>query len=326
MTATPHAAHDDGELCEAGSELYARALHEGRLPRHDTDGAPCLIDLGLLRVDTEHDGWLLPVPPSVVLPRLLHTIEQQLLQERRHEVQLADAFAPLLDVVPKAVRTEGPPAIAVLEGLTEIQAVIGRAMARTRQEVLVIQPGGHRPAEALAKSLADAQGMLARGARMRTLYQHTTRYSFSALAYYEQLDGDIEVRTLEEVTERLFILDRSVAYIPVTKERNVALEIRHPALIDFLIAAFKRQWNMAIPLFPQAAPQPAPKGISTRQRAVAGLLVEGLTDAEIADRLGMNVRTARVHIAKLAATLGSESRAQLGFLIGESKILEQRNN
>jgi DNA-binding NarL/FixJ family response regulator len=43
----------------------------------------------------------------------------------------------------------------------------------------------------------------------------------------------------------------------------------------------------------------------------------------IADRLGMNVRTARVHIAKLAVTLGSESRAQLGYLIGRSGILDR---
>lgn len=38
----------------------------------------------------------------------------------------------------------------------------------------------------------------------------------------------------------------------------------------------------------------------------------------------MNIRTARVHIAKLAATLGSESRAQLGYLIAESGILKQQ--
>lgn len=36
----------------------------------------------------------------------------------------------------------------------------------------------------------------------------------------------------------------------------------------------------------------------------------------------MNVRTARVHIAKLAATLGSDSRAQLGYLIARSEILD----
>ncbi|MFE2098822.1 helix-turn-helix transcriptional regulator, partial [Streptomyces sp. NPDC059468] len=35
------------------------------------------------------------------------------------------------------------------------------------------------------------------------------------------------------------------------------------------------------------------------------------------------VRTARVHIAKLATTLGSDSRAQLGYLIARSGILER---
>ena len=51
--------------------------------------------------------------------------------------------------------------------------------------------------------------------------------------------------------------------------------------------------------------------------------MEGHTDTVIADRLGLNVRTARIHIAKLAATLGSESRAQLGYLIGRSGILDR---
>lgn len=36
----------------------------------------------------------------------------------------------------------------------------------------------------------------------------------------------------------------------------------------------------------------------------------------------MNIRTVRVHIAKLASTLGSDSRAQLGYLIGQSGMLE----
>ncbi|MBO4257054.1 helix-turn-helix domain-containing protein, partial [Streptomyces griseorubiginosus] len=70
-------------------------------------------------------------------------------------------------------------------------------------------------------------------------------------------------------------------------------------------------------------PEPAPDGITPRQRAIATLLVEGHTDAVIADRLGLNIRTARVHIAKLAATLGSDSRAQLGYLIARSGILDR---
>lgn len=37
----------------------------------------------------------------------------------------------------------------------------------------------------------------------------------------------------------------------------------------------------------------------------------------------MNVRTCRAHIAKLASALGSGSRAQLGYLIAQSGVLEQ---
>ncbi|WP_435303819.1 helix-turn-helix domain-containing protein [Streptomyces phaeoluteigriseus] len=75
-------------------------------------------------------------------------------------------------------------------------------------------------------------------------------------------------------------------------------------------------------MFPETVTRPSLNGITPRQHAIAALLVEGHTDAVIADRLGMSVRTARVHIAKLATALGSESRAQLGYLIGRSGILD----
>ncbi|MYS49931.1 helix-turn-helix transcriptional regulator, partial [Streptomyces sp. SID6013] len=99
--------------------------------------------------------------------------------------------------------------------------------------------------------------------------------------------------------------------------------VRHPALIAYFVNVFDRLWHLATPMHPQAVQQPTLNGITPRQRAIAALLVEGHTDSAIADRLGMNVRTARVHIAKLAATLGSESRAQLGYLIGQSGILDR---
>ncbi|CAM5722647.1 hypothetical protein SVIOM342S_01067 [Streptomyces violaceorubidus] len=86
------------------------------------------------------------------------------------------------------------------------------------------------------------------------------------------------------------------------------------------MTTFERLWRLATPMHPQAAPRPSLNGVTPRQRTIAALLVEGHTDSDIADRLGMIVRTARVHIAKLAATLGSESRAQLGYLIAESGI------
>ncbi|MFC8129740.1 LuxR C-terminal-related transcriptional regulator [Streptomyces sp. NPDC057302] len=216
------------------------------------------------------------------------------------------------------------PAITLLDGLVRINEAIALAATGATEELLTVQPGGSRPPEILADALPREQGMLSRGCRMRTLYQHTSRHSLPVLAHFEQLTGDVEVRTLDEITDRLVVFDRTVAFIPAHRGNTQALEVRHPALIEYLVTTFERQWHLATPMFPLAAPQPPDNGITTRQRAVAGLLIEGLTDAEIAARLGMNVRTARVHIAKLATTLGSKSRAQLGYLIGGSGILNDQ--
>lgn len=57
-------------------------------------------------------------------------------------------------------------------------------------------------------------------------------------------------------------------------------------------------------MHPVAPTRAAFNGITPRRHAIAALLVEGHTDTVIAKRLGMNVRTARVHIAKPAAHPG----------------------
>ncbi|MEV5983162.1 helix-turn-helix transcriptional regulator [Streptomyces sp. NPDC052114] len=318
-----HAPHGVEELCDEGSAVYARALREGRIHGKDAEHAPCLIDFGLLHPDIDDMRWLLPTAPAAALPLLLRTIEDRIVAQRRREERLTAAFEPLIALDAQLSSVTDTPTITVLDGLERINSAIDRAMHDVTEEFLAIQPGGTRPPETLAEAFPRDQAILTRGCRMRTLYQHTTRHSLPVLAYFEQLDGDAEARTLDEVTERLFVFDRTVAFIPASKDRTIALELRHPALVEYFATTFWRLWRLATPMWPLAAPQPSEGGITPRQRAIAGLLVEGLTDAEIADRLGMNIRTARVHIAKLAATLGSESRAQLGYLISQSGIIER---
>lgn len=320
-----HQTHQVEELCEAGSLLYGRALSEGRVRQQDALKSPCLIDFGLLQPDPEDVRWLRPTAPAVALPRLLRTFDEEVARQRRRAARLAETFEPLLDLNAHGTQSSGSALVTALQGLPRINAAVNRAVAESSQEMLTIQPGGNRPPKILADALPRERALLSRGARMRTLYQHTSRYSSAVVAHFEQLDGDVEVRTLDEVTERLFVMDRTVAFIPAAKDRSIALEIRHPALVTHLATTFDRLWRLATPMYPEAVQQPSVNGVTTRQLAIAGLLVEGHTDTVIAERLGMNVRTARVHIAKLAATLGSESRAQLGYLIGRSGILEPRD-
>ncbi|AJE83550.1 MULTISPECIES: helix-turn-helix transcriptional regulator [Streptomyces] len=345
LAGTAAHGHDPAELCPEGAELYGRALREGRVTRQAAARVPCLAEARLLAADPEDPGALRPTPPAVALPRLLLDVSYGIADRRGQAERLAAEFAPLM-----ALGSEGPrpgtggdartgggtggtgtagyavpaPALTVHEGFERINAAIDEAVGEARTELLSIQPGGTRAPATLAQALARDRELLARGARMRTLYQHTARHDPSVHDYYALLEGDAEVRTLDEVTERLVMFDRRVAFIPASKDRTVALEVRHRTLLDYFVMTFERLWRLATPMYPASESVPSADGITARQRAIAALLVEGETDDRIAERLGLNVRTCRAHIARLAAVLGSRSRAQLGYLIGRSGILDQR--
>ncbi|GGQ90477.1 hypothetical protein GCM10010251_00810 [Streptomyces aurantiogriseus] len=313
------------ELCEEGSRLYAHALRTGRIQRADVESAPCLMEFALLHPDPDDANWLRPVPPSVALAQRLHPIEREITESRRHSIALTEVFEPFMAL--SARETAPTHSITVLEGLDRINAALDLATSQCRTEVLAVQPGGHRsPENRLLEALERDRPLIERGVRIRTLYQHTARYVPDRLAYVDQFtDGKVEYRTIDELVERLIICDETVAFIPIRDDRQVALELRHPGLVRYLIKVFEFMWNRAVPLRAGTPYETDPDGITDIQHSIAKLLVEGHVDEAIARRLGMNVRTCRAHIAKLATALGSGSRAQLGYLIAQSGILEREH-
>ncbi|TDC73524.1 helix-turn-helix transcriptional regulator [Streptomyces hainanensis] len=104
-----------------------------------------------------------------------------------------------------------------------------------------------------------------------------------------------------------------------------------PTPADRLAAAERRAADLAVRnrlargeslLFPAAvrelarrhAPVPradAPRGrLSEREEQVLRLLAEGLTSAEIADRLAVGAQTVKTHVAAVLAKLGARDRTQ----------------
>ncbi|MFI5803601.1 helix-turn-helix transcriptional regulator [Streptomyces sp. NPDC051561] len=316
-------SHNHGvtELCEEGKRLYASALRTGRLPRAEIEPAPCLLEFALLHPDPDDANWLRPVPPHAALSQRIHPIEREIQDRRKISAELADAFEPFMAIsthIPAATH-----AITVLEGIGRINAALDAAIAESQKEVLTIQPGGGRSEHLLIEAIQRSEPLIKRGISVRTLYQHTVRHNLNTYAYVEQMAGaKVEIRTLEELIGRLIICDHNVAFIPARADDGMALELRHPGLVGYLANVFEHLWNRADPLIEPVAYEPTPEGISGVQRSIARLLVEGYVDEAIARRLGMNVRTCRAHIAKLAAALGSGSRAQLGYLIARSHILD----
>jgi len=59
-----------------------------------------------------------------------------------------------------------------------------------------------------------------------------------------------------------------------------------------------------------AGPDPAFDALSRRERETLALLADGLSNAEIAERLGISEKTVRNHLSNLFDKLGVWSRAQ----------------
>ncbi|MET8448603.1 helix-turn-helix transcriptional regulator [Streptomyces sp. NPDC005209] len=310
--------HGADRLCEAGDRVYSRAVRRGRVPRTDAEPVPCLLELALLHPDPDDMDWLVPTSPQEVMTRLLRGVHDEVRESQRRVGSAVAAFewyAGLGRQLQASASAEGT-AIRVLDGLSRIQAAMDEATEACTTEVLTVQPGGIRREAELTEGLHRALALRGRGVHMRDLYTHVARHGQGLLTYLELMGDAVEARTLDEVIDRLILFDRTVAFIPANADRTMALELRHPALVEYLVTVFERLWRLAIPLT-ASLPDTGIEGISHREQSIAALLAEGHQDAVIAERLGISVRTCRAHIARLSETLGAASRAQLGVRIAQ---------
>ncbi|MEW2622778.1 LuxR C-terminal-related transcriptional regulator [Streptomyces sp. NPDC048106] len=313
--------HGADRLCEAGDRVYSRAVRGGRVPRTDAEAVPCLLELALLHPDPDDMDWLVPTSPQEVMTRLLRGVHDEVSESQRRVGSAVAAFEWYagLGQLQALAAPAGGSAVRVLDGLSRIQAAMDEATEACTTEVLTVQPGGIRREAELTEGLHRALALRGRGVRMRDLYTHVARHGQGLLNYLELMGDTVEARTLDEVIDRLILFDRTVAFIPANADRTMALELRHPALVEYLVTVFERLWRLAIPL---TAPLPDTgiEGISHREQSIAALLAEGHQDAVIAERLGISVRTCRAHIARLSETLGAASRTQLGVRIAQAGL------
>lgn len=206
-----------------------------------------------------------------------------------------------------------------LELVTDLGAVrglIAELAAGAECELLTSQPGGGRPPESLEEAIGRDEALLARGVRMRTVYQHTARYSRPTAAYVERVTAlGAQVRTLGDGLMRMLVFDGRTGLMEVPDRSGAALVVREPNVVHFMKAAFERSWVAAEP-FPVAVGPDAARSLTDElRRTIVRLLAEGLEDKVIARRLGMSERTCQRHIAGIMRAVGAKSRFQAGYLL-----------
>ena len=74
------------------------------------------------------------------------------------------------------------------------------------------------------------------------------------------------------------------------------------------VARRMRELGLAVPRGPRPATRANPAGLTARQLEVLALLADGLSNAEIAERLVVSPRTAEHHVAAVLAKLGATTR------------------
>lgn len=311
-----------------GTELYETAVAEGGLDPDDPRIAPggelreafdLLVSLNLLHQEGGNGTRWVPDDPSTAQARVVAPLSLEgtrLLEESTHWARDFAALSQIWRRGPQA--TSGP--FTYLRG-DAIAPYIATLVAETNEELLTAQPQtGRDLGVALTHSLEWEQALLDRGGRILTLYQHAARRSTATQRYVAGVTAlGAEVRTLDEFFHRLIVSDRRVALIPTPENLGVALVVREPTVVAYLVDVFMRSWERARPF--TSSGEDVAKHIAGEQRAMTiRMLIEGHPDPTAAKRLGVSSRTYAAYVADLKEEFEADTRFQLGYILGRQAV------
>lgn len=319
---------DDRALFEgAGTALFEELVTAVGLPVEERrlvpggelyDALELLQRMGLARLAADGARWEAQYP-ATVQARVVTPLGQEGARLLKESSEWASAFGSLTHTWRRAPHTSSAGPFTYLS-IDEIDPVIASLVADCEEEMLTAQPQSLRDVRALPHVVLRDTALLERGARIRTMYQHSARRNNVTREYVAQVTArGGEVRTLDEFFNRMIVIDRRVAIIPSKETHRVALIVRELSVVAYLADVFERSWERGRPFTSSEAS--VLKDIASEQRAMTmRMLIEGHSDPVSAKRLGVSPRTYAGYIADLKDEFEAETRFQLGYTIGRMGI------
>ena len=318
----------DRELFESeGTLLYEEIATSGGLPDGDArilpggelyDAHQQLARLNLIRHDSETNTWVAE-DPSSVQARVVSPLSNQGARLLEESSQWAHAFGALTQSWRRAPQASNQGPFTYLHEHA-IDPFLASLVNECEEEALTAQPQAGRSSSKLVMAALRDTALLERGAKIRTLYQHSARRNTVTREYVAAVtERGAEVRTLDEFFNRMIVIDRRVAVIPSPNDLKVAIAIREPSVVAYLVDVFERSWERARPFTSRESS--LMKDIAAEQRAMTmRMLIEGHSDPVSAKRLGVSPRTYAGYVADLKEEFEAETRFQLGYTIGRLGI------
>ncbi len=271
-----------------------------------------LTELAMLRPDPAAPVGLAPVSPTLAVDELVERVQDALLEQQRRLLR-ARTVAVDLELTLQRAQCGAQTGIERLESVEEVRKRLEEIAFYTREAVWAVSPEGPKSPQALAASRPLDLRALRRGVDMRTIYHASVIDDEPTMRYIRELGlAGAMSRTTDERLDRLIIVDRRVAVVPIHPydSSRGALVVEHPTLIAPFLRGFEVEWSQARELVPDLVAAGDP--LSDQDHDILRLLAEGKKDEVIARTVSLSLRHVRRRIAAVIAQLGCSSRFQAG--------------
>ncbi|GAB3646951.1 helix-turn-helix transcriptional regulator [Streptomyces sparsus] len=317
---------ENGEIDATASRVYRlRVIHatdtaeriaaRAGLAVEDVTAAEArLAALGLLQ-PAPSGGWA-AVSPETAADTLLAAAQRDVLER---QTAIAGARARLHALTgeyleARSMRSDKG-SIEVIEGIDSIRSVMDDLARHCTTSVDALVPGGGMNEASIGSALPLDLETLARGVRMRTLFQHSAQKHRPTARYAARISSaGAQVRSTGVLPSRLLITDHGSAVLPVDPANPAAgvVLVRDPAMLGFLRRLFDHHWERGLEFTaPQEGEENGPEP-SELERDVLLLMAGGKKNEVIAHQLGISPRSVSRIVANLMDRLGATSRFQAG--------------
>ena len=299
-TALAHPTIGAGDLARASG-----------LPPDVADSAvKALVSRGLL---DDADGGLIATSPMLALADMVSSAEKEARQARAALDELVDEY--------RAAREERAVGLEIVRGRSNIANWINRLLRSTEVQMRMF---AKPPFAVVGISETDAEKEFAsRRMRERVIIERALLDESEAEEkLLASLDRGQEIRLVETLPSKLLIVDDAQAIVSLDDggvSHDAVVAIGPGGLLDSLIRLFEVEWERATQLreAPGRRVDPYPARIDDlddpMDRKVLALLLAGHTDAAVAARLGIGLRTVQRRIRHLMDLASTDSRVLLGW-------------
>ncbi|MDT0409545.1 MULTISPECIES: LuxR family transcriptional regulator [Streptomyces] len=254
--------------------------------------------------------WWEPAPPQLALGALLAVRQDEL---RAVSAEIAKVDASYRTTV--ARRGSGD-SLEVVHGPENIRHRFLQLQRGAKREVLNLSKG---PAVAVRREDNPAElTAIERGVHIRVVVEPAVVEQDLSLLTLGVSLGE-EVRVAAKVPTKLVVVDREHALLPLHQDPEDIAEhaatVHAPGVVGALSALFEQVWQRARPLSGHSR--------GDDDRAIQALMLAGLTDEAIAQRINTSVRTVHRRIRRMMDRTGAATRFQLGWHLRDEAAAEE---